>query len=414
MSTDNINDQDRIRWAMASLSGQISGVTGPDLDSKLLQIISSYFDDPANQKNIGRWKVAWGPVVLQLTDDGQDINSIYAAQNQDATNEIAIAVSGTNPDSVFDWLVEDGLVSEQVPWPATLFSDPGAAIALGTSIGLLLLLTHAPSDRVMQPGVGLLPWLGSLTGSPVSVGLMGHSLGGALSPTLALWLADTQGIPLLWDPARNATVSATPFAGPTPGNLTFAGHYDKVLGAATRRFWNSIDVVPHAWEDDQLQEIPGLYTPDIPKSPIIECAVGIARDLARLGGGYWQICHGTEPFPGQVDTGIINKDNSDFYNFLIQLGHQHSCAYSQTFAFPGQTVDCGGSAAILAAPKPSVRTVERLRCAGVDVPSDVPVRASARTRLNLGDTSVAWPCSEAEWQAAAAQVASRLAALAKP
>jgi hypothetical protein len=92
----------------------------------------------------------------------------------------------------------------------------------------------------------------------------GHSKGAALSSTLALWLADTQGeqnVPEAdrWDPDRKTTVHAYSFAGPTAGNAKFALHSDSVFGPHCHRIVNERDIAPYAWAPQDLRRIPALY-----------------------------------------------------------------------------------------------------------------------------------------------------------
>jgi hypothetical protein len=93
----------------------------------------------------------------------------------------------------------------------------------------------------------------------VQVAVAGHSLGGALSPTLALYLVDKKSD---WDPENKASVGAFPTAGPTPGDEGFASYYEKQI-AANKIYYlsqhNALDAVPHAWEKSDLEKIPTLY-----------------------------------------------------------------------------------------------------------------------------------------------------------
>ncbi len=111
----------------------------------------------------------------------------------------------------------------------------------------------------------------------VEVAVTGHSKGGALSSTLALWLAQTQGTedvhPLRqWDREHKATVTCWSYAGPTAGNAEFASMSDAVIGERCHRFSNRLDMVPHAWqvrpggrktEGFYVENVPHLYGPGV-------------------------------------------------------------------------------------------------------------------------------------------------------
>ena len=158
----------------------------------------------------------------------------------------------------------------------------------------------------------------------LEVVVTGHSKGGALSTTVALWLADTQGtagwIPEeeRWDPQHEAEVSCYSFAGPTAGNAAFAAHYDAVIGERCHRVFNALDVVPHAWEAEDLMRVPGLYDPPIKPPPGMgRLAELIVRETRELG--YTQI--------GNRVRRLNPQQHPDKKLYPDQLVHQHLQAY---------------------------------------------------------------------------------------
>ncbi|MBV8771791.1 MAG: hypothetical protein JO166_05605, partial [Deltaproteobacteria bacterium] len=97
--------------------------------------------------------------------------------------------------------------------------------------------------------------------APVTIHVIGHSKGGALAAALGLWLADTQGMavaPDQWDPSSKARIKVCSFAAPTPGNAGFTRHFEQKLPDAYR-LMNPYDLVPHAWNADEFEQIPTLY-----------------------------------------------------------------------------------------------------------------------------------------------------------
>jgi hypothetical protein len=154
----------------------------------------------------------------------------------------------------------------------------------------------------------------------VDIYVTGHSKGGALSSTLALWLADTQGEDVApddqWDPAKKASVNAYSFAGPTAGNRAFAEHSTEVLKQRLHRIVNTKDVVPYAWNSDDLKQVPTLYR--LPDSERLALQVLVGRIVKAVEPlGYCQ--------PG--DATRIEANELPNRPLLAQLIHQHLDGY---------------------------------------------------------------------------------------
>jgi len=124
-------------------------------------------------------------------------------------------------------------------------------------------LAPAPDDGALD----LLSFLTAearATDDPLDVTVTGHSKGGALASTVALWLKDAFASPDAaehWDGRREPRVSCYAFASPTPGNAAFADRIDRLLAGDHHHLRNTNDVVTHAWQVDELEEIPDLYAP---------------------------------------------------------------------------------------------------------------------------------------------------------
>jgi len=279
----------------------------PQLQTDLTQILAALLNNTDVQKLIGTWKVVWGPVVGSY---GIDIkreaasNAMYVAVNQDG--QYVVAVSATNPTSLYGWFVEDFDVKNMVLWSGVLagnLKDPGAArISQGSSDGLNHLL-----GMVDPGGVTLMTFLQntfSSTTDTVQLAVSGHSLGGALSAVLALYINQTISI---WNPAGTVIVSAEPTAGASPGNKAFSDYHNKTMGARTLRFWNSLDPVPHGWEPDMIEQVPLLYYPYFKPGALLKglIVLVVAQSLEGTapypeGGLYTQLQPQTPPLQGQV------------------------------------------------------------------------------------------------------------------
>src|SRR5208282_805605 len=127
------------------------------------------------------------------------------------------------------------------------------------------IVNEIEQHAALAPGIDLRTFLAKTINNahePVDIFVTGHSKGGALSSTLALWLADTQGkgsVPKdeQWDIDGKATVYCYSFAGPSAGNAKFADHSNQKIGARCWRIANRQDLVPHAWSD--IAAIPWIY-----------------------------------------------------------------------------------------------------------------------------------------------------------
>ncbi len=288
-------DNEQIVFILSWLSNAASNDSGTQnqLQRKLEERVNGALSDPKVQEYIGSWEVVWGPVVYERPQSVVVNNTLYVARKG---NQYVIATAGTNPLSFYDWWVEDLDVSTQVQWPYRKYIPTGLdpKIAQGTRFGLGFLL------EMSSGGQTLLDFLSDvMTDAEQEIDLVvaGHSLGGALSPTLALALLDQQD---QWAHDHPFTISVEPSAGPTPGDADFATYYDQRLRNTTTRIWNEIDIVPRAWEEDLLKPIPTLYEPQIKPNWLIETLVQQA-ELNAAQGNYQQLVPYTAPLKGKVD-----------------------------------------------------------------------------------------------------------------
>jgi hypothetical protein len=200
------------------------------------------------------------------------------------------------------------------------------ALANEQSFNLLRFLERSGRlDAAIEPGTSLLRFLAAAVSEasphPIDVVVTGHSKGGALASTVALWLADTQGEAHVdeafrWDRRAMATVRCYSYAGPTAGNDAFAARSDRVLGGRCQRVFNTLDVVPHAWNASDLGRIDGLYPTAPPIDLLRELIDEIRTQVEPLG--YTQIGV-ARPLEGEVEPTLRD--------FFLQFVHQHLAEY---------------------------------------------------------------------------------------
>ncbi|NEO92635.1 MAG: lipase family protein [Moorea sp. SIO3G5] len=333
MASPSIDPETQQIFILSILSNAASGVdssklVGETLEDLLKKRVTDFLKKDSIIQAIGTWDVVWGPVVHQIKGSKYATNSMYVAKKD---NQYVVAIAGTNPSSLFDWFPEDFSVKKQVDWQngdipkcRVKFRDETdkPKISKGTCIGLKKLEEMKSSDQTV------LDFLGDevkSAGEPtenIEIIFAGHSLGGALSPTLALAALDQQSKWCGSCEEKDFKILVYPSAGPTPGNKYFANYYDSRLGENTTRIWNDIDIVPHAWDEDMLDKIPGLYKWDILPGMAVRALVEIAKDLAG-NGEYTQLVVAQEnhnlELQGNVNTDLLHCQKEEVSQVIEEL-----------------------------------------------------------------------------------------------
>jgi hypothetical protein len=297
-------------------------LSGPDVSEDARDLVEAglRFFEPL----VGPWNLAWGPAVFQVIPGVIPANTMFVAEH-DGTGELFISIAGTNPFSAYAWFLEDFDVSETRAWG---YGNPpdGVAVSKGTMKGLLALQGMVPLSGIPGENMSLESFLARRladAGNPVEITVSGHSLGGALSPTLALWLLDTQSH---WDPHSRATIRVYAYAGPTPGNDRFAAYIDGRFGDRLHRIANPMDVVTHAWNVGDLAELKALYTPEISRDALWDTAADAAI-VATNGINYRQIDPSAVELGGKVREDLVWHWAPPLVNLTAQVLYQHTLAY---------------------------------------------------------------------------------------
>jgi hypothetical protein len=309
--------QEMLALSLISYAGELLTGSDPEVETKLGPCLAGQLEYQPLTKN--QWDLVWGPAVYKFNHAKLDDNLMFAVQHKLHKNEYAIVIRGTNGMAILDWIKEDLEVFNTKPWP---YGNPPAGlkpkISMSTYLGLNILRQLKPSAGVLGQGLTIDQFLKQVTNDAIgdlNVHVTGHSLAGALSPTLTLWLADTQAS---WDPNTKAHLDVYAFAGPTAGDADFATYSESRIGEDTHRVYNPYDIVPKAWEIANLEQIPDLYSPDV-KFPL---ALRLLLDVLKHKTKnlmYSQIAQQTPPIPGK-----LNATKTDF---SAQAGWQHVCGY---------------------------------------------------------------------------------------
>lgn len=201
--------------------------------------------------------LVWGPVFGQYKLD-HNVAMIYIAKSASA-NEYTVAVRGTNPFSFVSKWFEDLVVWEKELWqkksPRTPAKDAMISEATFTSLSIHLELRHQ--------GLTFFEFLKTqMLKQTITVNFTGHSLGGLLAATLALWFYEN-----LTSEYRDRIekIGVYSFAAPSAGDRAFTNYIDRVFEEnplfAGRTFYyrNVLDVAVNVWHTEDMRKISGFY-----------------------------------------------------------------------------------------------------------------------------------------------------------
>jgi hypothetical protein len=348
------NGVSSISGTQTALTGYLSAYLNGGLDPQG-NTYAGFLNMPADVPLIGGdWKVVWGPSVCLPAKKATApaANAAYIAYSPSQAMYV-VAIAATNPTSFYDWISEDGNVSPiyMARWPITIpysqqthlpwLINPPSAVSSATALGVSNVLTLTDPNTGLTIG-GFLKAQKNISADTLI--FTGHSLAGALSPSVAEFLYP--------DPSASgfAAVYVLPTAGATPGNGKFANDWNSaypstpVAGLNTpyakwnTDFANERDVVPHAWNQlnavvqpvDSSGNYPtifGVMGPNLGKG--FNDAITAGEDLAA-GGFYtninqsmfppnWGYYDWSSSYP-PVWTALPVYTDSNLMTNLIQLG----------------------------------------------------------------------------------------------
>ncbi|WP_159474818.1 lipase family protein [Chryseobacterium sp. 18068] len=328
-----------------------------DFDGKLPGIIAAA-DFPVDVT------VAWGPyVVVEPKDINKDgtataTNTMivfkYPSQTVAGVNEYVISIAGTKATSIFDEINEDLLGGKIADWPYCSQSN-NIKISHGTLNGIGLLLSLNSDNSITN-------YFSKLNDPNAIITVAGHSLGGALSPALALVLfgatTSFSEIPAQAK-SQNWTTRTYALAGPDVGNSYYVDYLKATFPPQAEpavkwqqfncKIWNSLDIVPQVWSKGFKPYIDTIYGIQLSTPAAVkDLLLALNTTLLVLNGGVNPYaCSDPDregQFAGTFQTALptngpmISDDCSDGAcsstpksiaecNFVGQILYQHINAY---------------------------------------------------------------------------------------
>lgn len=251
------------------------------------------------------WQLVWGP-----TDYDTALWFIVAGRSVAGRNAVAVVIRGTQM-SMYESLKEDA-PSPLVPLP--FFGQPVPAdvrASAGFCDEYMRLMTALDVTRGGS-GKGAIDFLRSfLAANPryEELHVIGHSLGGAVAPLMALRLQ--------WV-FRKLVVRAFPFAGQSPGNRALADWFRKSFPNQQYLRWvNRLDVGPMMF--GEMSDLMSSWAGGPP------CPWGIKLAIEALGksfAGYVSL-----PDAFHYEGTLYPSDPNDPHPWSTQTSHQHQHLY---------------------------------------------------------------------------------------
>jgi pimeloyl-ACP methyl ester carboxylesterase len=296
--------------------------------------------DPQITGVIGEWTRVWGPGVFQAAGSRMAVNTcvvFYSATQR----EYVVAVSGTNPLSIYDWLFLDLNVGAQCAWHPQ-FKQCGN-VSAGPFMGYRDILRiqylddpDKPYSPRSNPKRSLIQFLVDEAIKPSSpevtkITVVGHSLGGALAPLLALHLRESVELQARRKD-RRFDVHCIAFAGPTCGNEQFSQYFNKALGDNVILVTNERDIVPNAFEEHRMDRMASIYQAPPAGIPCFKFMQGFlaGTKLYYWNKGYTHVrcaVHDWFEPTGLTYTDPVFQRPNSTGAFMFEVARQHTVAY---------------------------------------------------------------------------------------
>jgi len=200
----NFNDE-RVLLTLAALTYRgFQDVLGGSLHEEIVS--GAVFDGLQTLAPVkDEWDLIWGPATDRDRGLAIDTNMMYVARSLSAPNRLVVAIRGTNPLSLPDWVFGDFWVGETVAWPYATAAE-SAVVSKSTALGLAAL----QSMRSRKPATSTIAQVSARVTRALTT--LGRAARGGpadlLAATPARFEAQVKRIGELW---QDAAANATPF-----------------------------------------------------------------------------------------------------------------------------------------------------------------------------------------------------------
>lgn len=221
--------------------------------------------------------IVWGPALHRpLLGIGTDALVFVTCDRNSGV--LTLVIRGTNPFELSQWLIQDFLVGELVPWSKLLSetrpwferlfnlirkktsrdgvrarsgNEETPAVSLSAAIALKLHLAIKPAAGLPGYGRSLGSFLRKQARRGSELIFCGHSLGGLLAGIMGLWFTERGG----------SAPRIISFGAPCGGNDGFATLTEKQI-SRIYRVVNPFDIAPRVWNHENMLGLMEIY-PDV-------------------------------------------------------------------------------------------------------------------------------------------------------
>lgn len=238
-----------------------SGRTDEPLDSGLQEKLHSDMQDHLKKIGLENHEISWGPAIIYGLVGNFPAAYMFITKVKNE-NEYTVVIRGTNPISLYSWIVEDLSVTRQVEWDECtgnkkknrykikISHASSNAVKIHSELKAFCWFYGADKSNYGYKNYTFCQYLNECVFSylgdkeKITLNFTGHSLGGTMASTLAQWFYDTQP-----DIAKRCDINVYALACPTAGNKEFAELVETTFHDSLKVYLNDSDGAAHAWSD---------------------------------------------------------------------------------------------------------------------------------------------------------------------